>query len=124
MQKASPIHGFIVESTMPLTEINSTGVSLRHRKTGLKVFHIVNDDTENAFAFTFRTPPFSSNGAAHILEHSVLCGSEAFPLKDPFGTLMKGSMSTYLNAWTYPDKTVYPAASINRADYFNILSVY
>jgi Zn-dependent M16 (insulinase) family peptidase len=118
------IHGFVVEKTIPLPELDSLGVSLVHAKTGLRLFHIVNDDTENAFAFTFRTPPADSSGVAHILEHSVLCGSERFPLKDPFVVLLKGSMHTYLNAWTYPDKTVYPAASVNRADYFNIMDVY
>jgi Zn-dependent M16 (insulinase) family peptidase len=118
------LSGFVVEKTLPLKEIDAAGVSLTHKKTGLRLFHIVCDDNENAFAFAFRTPPRRSDGVAHILEHSVLCGSERFPLKDPFFVLVKGSMHTYLNAWTYPDKTVYPAASVNRADYFNILRVY
>jgi Zn-dependent M16 (insulinase) family peptidase len=118
------LHGFTVEKKTPLEELDSTGISLRHNVTGCRLYHIANHDNENAFAFTFRTPPRASDGVAHILEHSVLCGSESFPLKDPFNALVKGSMNTYLNAWTFPDKTVYPAASINPTDYFNILRVY
>jgi Zn-dependent M16 (insulinase) family peptidase len=124
MAPGARAHGFTVKAVTELPELDSLGISLVHDVTGLKLYHISNDDEENAFAFTFRTPPRTSNGVAHILEHSVLCGSEAFPLKDPFFTLVKGSMITYLNAWTFPDKTVYPAASINRTDYFNILRVY
>ncbi|MBN2353599.1 MAG: insulinase family protein [Spirochaetales bacterium] len=124
LEAGTSLHGFTVEKTIPLRELDSLGVSLVHDKTGLRLFHIANGDNENAFAFAFRTPPASSDGVAHILEHSVLCGSERFPLKDPFVVLLKGSMHTYLNAWTYPDKTVYPAASVNRTDYFNIMRVY
>jgi Zn-dependent M16 (insulinase) family peptidase len=116
--------GFTVQETTPLPEYQSEGILCLHEKTGCRLYHIANDDPENAFAFVFRTPPKNSTGVAHILEHSVLCGSKNFPLKDPFNLLLKGSMHTYLNAWTYPDKTVYPASSVNKKDYFNILRVY
>jgi Zn-dependent M16 (insulinase) family peptidase len=81
-------------------------------------------DNENTFAFAFATTPGDSRGAAHIIEHSVLCGSTRYPLKDAFITLLQGSLNTYMNAWTFPDKTVYPAASTNTNDYFNLFSVY
>jgi Zn-dependent M16 (insulinase) family peptidase len=84
----------------------------------------LNDDEENLFAFTFATPPEDSTGVTHIIEHSVLCGSENFPLKDTFLVLEQGSLQTYLNAWTFPDKTVYPASSVNEKDYFNLMAVY
>lgn len=111
-------------TTDHLPEYRSTGVLLRHRKTGCEVYHVVNDDRENLFAFAFKTLPPDSTGVAHILEHTVLCGSQDFPLKDPFLLLLKGSMSTFLNAFTFPDKTVYPASSTVEKDLFNIMRVY
>ncbi|MDR3312787.1 MAG: insulinase family protein [Spirochaetaceae bacterium] len=102
----------------------STGLHFRHRKTGLEVFHLLNSDEENLFAFAFRTPPSNSTGVAHILEHSVLCGSRRYPIRDPFARLAGQSMKTFLNALTYPDKTVYPAASPVETDYFNLMAVY
>ncbi len=120
----SVLSGFEVLSHQELPEYRSIGVSLRHRVTGMEAYHVVCDDPENVFAFAFLTPPKDSTGVAHILEHTVLCGSKHYPLKDPFLVLMKGSMSTFLNALTYPDKTVYPAASPNKKDLFNIMRVY
>lgn len=99
-------------------------VYLRHRSTGLDVFHLRDGGKENLFAFAFRTPPENSTGVQHILEHSVLCGSRKFPLKEPFVNLMSQSVSTFLNAMTYPDFTVYPASSMSEADYFNLMDVY
>ena len=96
-----------------LTDIHSTGWLLRHKKTGARVMLIENDDENKVFNIAFRTPPKDSTGVAHILEHSVLCGSREFPLKDPFVELVKGSLNTFLNAMTYPDKTSYPVASCN-----------
>ena len=87
-----------------LTDIHSTGWLLRHKKTGARVMLIENDDENKVFNIAFRTPPKDSTGVAHILEHSVLCGSREFPLKDPFVELVKGSLNTFLNAMTYPDK--------------------
>ena len=97
---------------------------LRHKRTGLEVFHLIKNDHENLFAFAFRTAAKDSKGTAHIIEHSVLCGSEKFPLKEPFTTLAGQSICTFLNAMTYPDKTVYPGASLVRKDYFNMMDVY
>lgn len=115
---------FKVLKVFDVPDYHSKAVYLRHEKTGLEVVHLFNDDPENLFAFVFRTPNPKSNGAAHIIEHSVLCGSEKFPLKDPFVAMSNQSVKTYLNAMTYPDKTVYPASSIAKEDYFNLMDVY
>ena len=118
------IHGFKIISKTALDEMQAEGILAQHCKTGLEVYHIHNDDSENLFAFAFMTPPENSSGVAHILEHSVLCGSKNYPLKDPFLILSKQSVKTFLNAMTFPDKTVYPASSILEKDYFNLMSVY
>lgn len=115
---------FKVLKVFDVPDYHSKGIYLRHEKSGLEVVHLFNGDEENLFAFAFRTPNPKANGAAHIIEHSVLCGSEKFPLKDPFVTLSNQSVKTYLNAMTYPDKTVYPASSIAKQDYFNLMDVY
>lgn len=115
---------FRVVNTREIEEYASTGILLEHKKTGCQVYHLSNDDRENLFAFIFRTPPVDNSGVAHILEHAVLSGSRRFTVKDPFITLMKGSVHTFLNALTYPDKTVFPAASIVEKDYFDLLEVY
>ena len=107
-----------------LTDIHSKGTFLRHRKTGARVLLIENEDENKVFNIAFRTPPKDSTGVAHILEHSVLCGSREFPLKDPFVELVKGSLNTFLNAMTYPDKTCYPVASCNDQDFQNLMHVY
>ena len=107
-----------------LTDIHSMGWLLRHKKTGARVMLIENDDENKVFNIAFRTPPKNSTGVAHILEHSVLCGSREFPLKDPFVELVKGSLNTFLNAMTYPDKTCYPVASCNDQDFQNLMHVY
>ena len=107
-----------------IKEMNSLGVVLRHKKTGAKLFLMMNDDENKVFNIGFRTPPDNSTGLQHILEHSVLCGSEKFPVKDPFVELVKGSLNTFLNAMTYPDKTVYPVASCNEKDFNNLMDVY
>ncbi|HAP22087.1 MAG TPA: peptidase M16, partial [Lachnospiraceae bacterium] len=107
-----------------LTELNSIGYLLEHKKTKAKVVLIENDDTNKVFTIGFRTPPKDSTGVAHIVEHTVLCGSKEFPVKDPFIELAKGSLNTFLNAMTYPDKTVYPVASTNDKDFQNLMDVY
>ena len=105
-------------------DLNSELALVRHRKTGAKVALISNSDENKVFYIGFRTPVSNSTGVPHILEHSVLCGSEAFPIKDPFVELAKGSLNTFLNAMTFPDKTVYPVASCNDKDFQNLMHVY
>jgi len=116
--------GFVILDVIDLEELNAAGIWAKHEKCGAEVFHVLNDDTENLFSFAFMTPPEDNTGAPHILEHSVLCGSERYPLKDAFIVLAQGSLQTFLNAITFPDKTVYPASSVNEHDYFNLMSVY
>ena len=107
-----------------LGDLNSKGYVLRHKKSGAHISLIENDDDNKVFYIAFRTPPKDSTGVAHIVEHTVLCGSDKYPLKDPFVELVKGSMNTFLNAMTYPDKTVYPVASCNDQDFKNLMDVY
>ncbi|MBD8067255.1 insulinase family protein [Devosia sp. PTR5] len=105
-------------------EINSRALLFRHKKTGAEVLSLVNNDENKVFGITFKTPPEDSTGVAHILEHSVLCGSQKYPVKKPFVELLKGSMHTFLNAMTFPDKTAYPVASANLKDFYNLVDVY
>ena len=107
-----------------LEDMNGIGTLLVHKKTGARIAIVANDDKNKVFYIGFRTPPADSTGVAHIIEHSVLCGSKHFPAKDPFVELAKGSLNTFLNAMTYPDKTVYPVASINDQDFKNLMHVY
>ena len=107
-----------------LQGIKAKGYMLRHKKSGARVLLIENDDDNKVFNIGFRTPPADSTGVPHILEHSVLCGSKNFPAKDPFVELVKGSLNTFLNAMTYPDKTMYPVASCNDKDFQNLMHVY
>jgi len=116
--------GFKILDVIDLEELKAQGIWAKHEKSGAEVFHILNDDIENLFSFSFATFPQDNTGVAHILEHSVLCGSERYPLKDAFIVLAQGSLQTFLNAITFPDKTVYPASSTNEHDYFNLMSVY
>ena len=107
-----------------LPGIHSNGFLLRHKKSGARILLVENDDNNKVFSIGFRTPPPDSTGVPHIMEHSVLCGSKNFPAKDPFVELVKGSLNTFLNAMTYPDKTVYPVASCNDKDFKNLMHVY
>ena len=107
-----------------VADLDSEGAILRHKKTGARVLLLSNDDENKVFYIGFRTPPQDSTGVAHINEHSVLCGSDKYPVKDPFVELAKGSLNTFLNAMTYPDKTVYPVASCNDKDFANLCDVY
>lgn len=107
-----------------LKDMNSAGLILRHKKSGARVVVISNDDNNKVFSIGFKTPPYDDTGMQHIIEHSTLCGSRKYPVKDPFVELCKGSLNTFLNAMTYPDKTVYPVASCNDADFKNIMDVY
>ncbi len=107
-----------------LTELDAQGYLLEHEKTKAKVVLIETADDNKVFSIGFRTPPKDSTGVAHIIEHTVLCGSREFPVKDPFIELAKGSLNTFLNAMTAPDKTVYPVASCNEKDFQNLMHVY
>ena len=107
-----------------LNDLNSVGLLLKHKKSGARVAIISNDDDNKVFSIGFKTPPDNDTGIQHIIEHSTLCGSRKYPVKDPFVELCKGSLNTFLNAMTYPDKTVYPVASCNMADFKNIMDVY
>ena len=107
-----------------LEGLDSLGFIFEHKKTKARICFISNDDNNKVFYIGFRTPPKDSTGVAHIVEHTVLCGSDKYPVKDPFVELVKGSLNTFLNAITYSDKTVYPIASTNDADYMNLIDVY
>lgn len=117
-------HGFELVSESHVAELSSRVRMWRHRQTGAQLLSFCNDDENKVFGVSFRTPPTDSTGVAHILEHSVLCGSERYPVKEPFVELLKGSLQTFLNAFTYPDKTCYPVASTNRQDFYNLIDVY
>jgi len=116
--------GFILQRVEHISEIRNTAYIFTHEKTSAQVLHLYNDDPNNLFSIAFRTPVSDSTGVPHILEHSVLGGSKSFPLKDPFQELLKGSLQTFLNALTYPDKTVYPVSSQVEADFVNLVHVY
>lgn len=116
--------GYILKDKQEIEELNSTCYVLEHKKTKAKIALIENEDDNKVFTIGFRTPPKDSTGVAHIIEHTVLCGSKEFPVKDPFIELAKGSLNTFLNAMTYPDKTVYPVASCNDKDFQNLMHVY
>lgn len=116
--------GYELKKKEELSELKSTGLVYRHKKTGARVAVLSNEDDNKVFSIGFRTPPKDSTGVAHIIEHTVLCGSEKFPAKDPFIELAKGSLNTFLNAMTYPDKTLYPIASCNDKDFANLMHVY
>jgi Zn-dependent M16 (insulinase) family peptidase len=112
----------IKEADVP--ELNTKARLFRHRGTGAQLLSLENDDENKVFGISFRTPPSDSTGVAHILEHAVLCGSRKYPVKEPFVELIKGSLNTFLNAMTYPDKTCYPVASQNVQDFYNLIDVY
>ena len=118
------LNAYEVLQTEDLSDLKSKGTLLKHKKSGARVLLMENDDENKVFTIGFRTPPSDSTGVPHIMEHSVLCGSKEFPVQDPFVELVKGSLNTFLNAMTYPDKTVYPVASCNDKDFQNLMHVY
>ena len=123
-QKIKGLGSYEILESRQVPDLNSYGFLLRHKKTGARLTLLSNDDNNKVFYIGFRTPPEDSTGVAHIIEHTVLCGSKNFPVKDPFIELAKGSLNTFLNAMTYPDKTVYPVASCNDKDFQNLMHVY
>lgn len=118
------MHGFKLFREQDISELKTRAFLYQHEKTGAELLSLVNDDENKVFGITFRTPPYNSTGLPHILEHSVLCGSRKYPVKEPFVELLKGSLNTFLNAMTYPDKTCYPVASQNVRDFYNLIDVY
>lgn len=124
MQIGETYSGFKLQEQKKLEEINSEGMLFYHEKSGARLFFLKNEDDNKVFSISFRTPPDDSRGVPHILEHSVLCGSKKFPVKEPFVELVKGSLNTFLNAMTFPDKTMYPVASVNDKDFANLMDVY
>ncbi len=115
---------YVVEKFENIKAISSSAVMLRHVKTGARVALFINDDENKLFSAAFRTPPVDDCGTPHIIEHCVLCGSEKYPVKEPFMQLVKTSMQTFLNAMTYPDKTIFPVSSCNDTDFVNLSNVY
>ena len=116
--------GFRLDRIERIDEINGIAYEMKHEKSGARLIYIDSPDSNKVFNIAFRTTPHNSTGVAHIMEHSVLCGSRKFPLKEPFVELVKGSLNTFLNAMTYPDKTMYPVASKNDKDFHNLMDVY
>lgn len=123
-KKGNLYNGFRLEEEKKIEEINSLARTFYHEKSGARLLYLENEDDNKVFSITFRTPPTDSTGVAHIVEHSVLCGSRKFQMKEPFVELVKGSLNTYLNAMTFPDKTMYPVASRNEKDFRNLMDVY
>lgn len=118
------IHGFIVSAAEHIEEIHADGYLMEHEKSGARLMYIDAADDNKVFSIAFRTTPDNSKGIPHIMEHSTLCGSRKYPLKEPFVELAKGSLNTFLNAITWPDKTMYPIASRNAVDFKNLMDVY
>lgn len=124
LMKTQELQAYELIRQEALPDIHSVGYLFRHKASGARIMFLENEDDNKVFHVTFRTPPSDSTGVAHILEHCTLCGSEKFPSKDPFVELAKGSLNTFLNAMTYPDKTMYPVASCNDRDFANLMDVY
>jgi presequence protease len=118
------IHGFVLTKQKEIAELDGVLYCYTHEKTGLRLVWLKREEENKTFAIAFETLPENDTGVFHILEHSTLCGSEKYPVKEPFLQLMKSSMNTFLNAMTYPDKTVYPVSSKNSKDFMNLVSVY
>lgn len=124
MTLSFPLHGFALRESRALPELDATLWELRHEATGAKLVWLDRSEENKTFAIAFQTQPWDDTGVFHILEHSVLCGSERYPVKEPFVELLKSSLNTFLNALTYPDKTVYPVSSRNERDFMNLMGVY
>ena len=118
------IDGYRIEHVETLAEISAVFYALQHLATGARHIHISNGDAENTFSVAFKTIPKDSTGVAHILEHTALCGSRKFPVRDPFFSMLKRSLSTFMNAFTASDWTMYPFSTQNRKDFYNLMDVY
>ena len=124
LQPNDLLHGFRVKYSQPLPEIRATLWRMEYEKNGADLIWLDRADDNQTFAIAFKTIPQDDTGVFHILEHSVLCGSEKYPVKEPFVNLLKSSMATFLNAFTFPDKTMYPVCSRNAQDFLNLIDVY
>ena len=124
VEKLKKLKAYDIVKAEDLPDIHGEGYLLKHKKSGARIMLLPNKDSNKVFNIAFRTPPTDSTGVPHIIEHTVLCGSKKYPLKDPFVELAKGSLNTFLNAMTYPDKTMYPVASTNDKDFKNLMDVY
>ncbi|MBT8339079.1 MAG: peptidase M16, partial [Desulfatitalea sp.] len=124
LKQGQTLHGYRIELATRLHDIDAVFYRLVHEATGARHVHISNDDKENTFGVTFKTVPTDSTGVAHILEHTVLCGSRDYPVRDPFFSMLKRSLSTFMNAFTASDWTMYPFSTQNRKDFFNLMDVY
>ena len=124
LEQDETISGFRILRTWEMEEYRSRVSHCLHEDSGCELLHLHNEDPENLFSFNFRTPPPDNSGLPHILEHSVLGGSRRFPLKDPFMVLLKSRLNTFLNAMTFPDRTLYPASSTVEKDFYNLMEVY
>ncbi|KAJ2314837.1 Mitochondrial presequence protease [Coemansia sp. Cherry 401B] len=124
IERGSQLHGFVVEDVQSVSELKLKAVRLRHQRTGLEWLHIDRDDANNVFSIGFNTSVTDSTGVPHILEHTTLCGSERYPVRDPFFKMLNRSLSTFMNAWTAHDYTQYPFSTQNGQDYENLQNVY
>ena len=118
------VEGFLIKNITEIKEYDIHSIEFKHINTGADYVHIDSNDTNNVFSVSFKTPPNDSKGTPHILEHSVLCGSKLFPVKDPFFNMLKRSLNTFMNAMTASDHTMYPFSTTNETDFANLLSVY
>ncbi|WP_317853658.1 insulinase family protein [Chakrabartyella piscis] len=124
LEIGTKLHGFTILEQQELPDLHGTGYIMEHTKSGAKLCYIQSEDDNKVFSVSFKTPPADHQGTPHILEHSVLCGSRKYDVKDPFNELAKGSLNTFLNAMTFSDKTMYPVASCNEDDLHNLMDVY
>ena len=124
LTQGQKLHGFTVARVREIAELGGRFVEMTHDKTGAELCWRDNGEVNKLFCVGFKTLPEDSTGVFHILEHSVLCGSEKYPVREPFVELLKSSMNTFLNAMTFPDKTIYPISSRNEQDYMNLTEVY
>ncbi|KAH3747802.1 hypothetical protein DPMN_182234 [Dreissena polymorpha] len=124
LQPGTTLHGYTVEKIEEVPELFLTAVCLQHNKTGAQHLHVARDDTNNTFSVAFKTTPLDSTGVPHILEHTVLCGSQKYPVRDPFFKMINRSLATFMNAFTASDWTMYPFSTQNRQDFKNLLSIY
>ncbi len=117
-------HGFLCEQVVELPDLRATLIRMKHKKTGAELIHFANEDDNNVFSVAFRTTPKDSTGVAHILEHTALCGSERFPVRDPFFSMLERSLNSFMNAFTASDWTMYPFSTQNEKDYYNLMDIY